>query len=118
MNRSIATLLVAVAALALSPLPAAAQQPLVIKFSCTIAPDTPKGKAAPRFKELVEAKTQGKVKIDVHPNASLYKDKEEIETLQVGAVQMLAPAVSKFGPCSMARQACTRYSTAPLAPTF
>jgi len=98
MHRHIQKLLLALAVTAFLPLQATAQQPLVIKFSYTIAPDTPKGKAAQRFKELVEAKTQGKVKIDVYPNASLYKDKEEIEALQVGAVQILAPAVSKFGP--------------------
>src|SRR5213078_2689176 len=28
----------------------------------------------------------------------LYKDKEELEALQLGAVQMLAPSNSKFGP--------------------
>ncbi len=89
------------AALALAAMPlfaAAADAPIIIKFSYTIAPDTPKGKAVARFKELVEKRTAGKVRIDVFPNAALYKDKEEVEALQLGAVQMLAPAVSKFGP--------------------
>ncbi|MBP0651287.1 hypothetical protein J8J40_29945, partial [Mycobacterium tuberculosis] len=27
-----------------------------------------------------------------------YKDKEELEALQLGAVQMLAPSLAKFGP--------------------
>src|SRR5262249_46757589 len=31
-------------------------------------------------------------------NSSLYKDKEEVEALQLGAVQMLAPSLAKFGP--------------------
>ena len=31
-------------------------------------------------------------------NSTLYKDKEELEALQLGAVQMLAPSNSKFGP--------------------
>ena len=77
---------------------AAAQQPIVIKFSHVVANDTPKGKGALRFKELAEARTQGRVKVDVYPNSQLYKDKEELEALQLGAVQMLAPSVSKFGP--------------------
>ena len=86
-------------ALAAAPLLAtAAEWPIVIKFSYTIAPDTPKGKAVARFKELVEKRTAGKVRIDVFANAALYKDKEEVEALQLGSVQMLAPAVSKFGP--------------------
>ena len=32
------------------------------------------------------------------PNSSLYKDKEEIEALQLGSVQMLAPSTAKFAP--------------------
>jgi C4-dicarboxylate-binding protein DctP len=38
------------------------------------------------------------VKVEVYPNSTLYKDKEELEALQLGAVQMLAPSNSKFGP--------------------
>jgi C4-dicarboxylate-binding protein DctP len=34
----------------------------------------------------------------VYPNSSLFKDKEELEALQLGSVQMLAPSISKFGP--------------------
>jgi C4-dicarboxylate-binding protein DctP len=78
--------------------PAQAQNPVLIKFSHVVAPDTPKGKAALKFKELAEKYTNGKVKVEVYPNSALYKDKEELEALQLGAVQMLAPSVSKFGP--------------------
>ena len=82
-------------------LPVAAQQaaaPIVIKFSHVTTSDTPKGKGADQFKKLAEERTQGRVKVEVYPNSSLYKDKEELEALQLGAVQMLAPSVSKFGP--------------------
>ena len=77
---------------------ARAQAPIVIKFSHVVAPDTPKGKGAQRFKELAEQRTGGKVKVEVYPNSQLYKDKEEMEALQLGSVQMLAPSLSKFGP--------------------
>jgi C4-dicarboxylate-binding protein DctP len=86
-----------VAALALIG-PASAQSPIVIKFSHVVASDTPKGKAADKFKELAEKYTGGKVKVEIYPNSTLYKDKEELEALQLGAVQMLAPSNSKFGP--------------------
>ena len=76
----------------------AADQPIVIKFIHVVASDTPKGKAADKFKELAEKYTDGKVKVEVYPNSTLYKDKEELEALQLGAVQMLAPSNSKFGP--------------------
>ncbi|MBE7942405.1 MULTISPECIES: TRAP transporter substrate-binding protein [Ramlibacter] len=75
-----------------------AQAPIVIKFSHVVAPDTPKGKGALKFKELVEQRTKGRVKVEVYPNSQLYKDKEELEALQLGSVQMLAPSASKFGP--------------------
>ena len=78
--------------------PALAQSPITIKFSHVVAPDTPKGKGAEKFKELAEARTGGKVKVEVYPNSQLYKDKEELEALQLGAVQMLAPSLAKFGP--------------------
>ncbi|TMG77644.1 MAG: DctP family TRAP transporter solute-binding subunit [Betaproteobacteria bacterium] len=75
-----------------------ASQSIVVKFSHVVADETPKGKGAIRFKELAEAKTKGRVKVEVYPNSQLYKDREELEALQLGAVQMLAPSVSKFGP--------------------
>ena len=75
-----------------------AQSPIVIKFSHVVAKDTPKGKAAEKFKELAEAATKGRVKIEIFANSTLYKDKEELEALQLGAVQMLAPSMAKFGP--------------------
>jgi C4-dicarboxylate-binding protein DctP len=78
--------------------PALAQSPVIIKFSHVVATDTPKGKGAEKFKELAEKYTGGKVKVEVYPNSTLYKDKEELEALQLGSVQMLAPSNSKFGP--------------------
>ena len=88
----------ACAVLALATTNALAQQPIVIKFSHVVAVDTPKGKGAARFKELAEERTKGRVKVEVYPNSSLFKDGEEMEALQLGSVQMLAPSVSKFGP--------------------
>jgi C4-dicarboxylate-binding protein DctP len=75
-----------------------AQSPIVIKFSHVVAENTPKGKGALKFKELAEAKTHGKVKVEVYPNSTLYKDGEEMNALQLGSVQMLAPSTAKFGP--------------------
>src|SRR5262245_43372077 len=75
-----------------------AQSPIVIKFSHVVANDTPKGKGSLKFKELAEKYTDGKVRVEVYANSSLYKDKEEIEALQLGSVQMLAPSTAKFAP--------------------
>lgn len=91
-------ILIAAAAAAFIIQPAVAQSPVVIKFSHVVAPDTPKGNGAEKFKELADKYTNGKAKIEVYANSSLYKDKEEVEALQLGAVQMLAPSLAKFGP--------------------
>lgn len=76
----------------------AVADPITIKFSHVVSPDTPKGKGALKFKELAEKAAPGRVVIEVFPNSQLYKDKEELEALQLGAVQMLAPSLAKFGP--------------------
>src|SRR5258708_1916632 len=86
------------AAIFIAPATAMAQSPIIIKFSHVVANDTPKGKGALKFKELAEKYTDGKVKVEVYPNSSLYKDKEEIEALQLGSGQMLAPWTAKLAP--------------------
>jgi C4-dicarboxylate-binding protein DctP len=95
--KKIATILGAALSLALAG-PALAQSPIVIKFSHVVAPNTPKGKGSLKFQELAEKYTNGKVKVEVYPNSQLYKDNEELQALQLGSVQMLAPSLAKFGP--------------------
>ncbi|MCX8115220.1 MAG: TRAP transporter substrate-binding protein [Burkholderiaceae bacterium] len=93
----LATTSAAAAALA-APTILRAQAPIVIKFSHVVATDTPKGKGADYFKKLAEERTKGRVKVEVYPNSTLYKDREEVEALQLGSVQILAPSLAKFGP--------------------
>jgi C4-dicarboxylate-binding protein DctP len=92
--------LLAAAAAVVFAMPGAvmAQSPIIIKFSHVVANDTPKGKGALKFKELAEKYTNGKVKVEVYPNSQLFKDKEEMDALQLGSVQMLAPSTAKFAP--------------------
>jgi C4-dicarboxylate-binding protein DctP len=90
--------LVLVAALVVPLGAARADGPIVIKFSHVVTENTPKGKAALKFKELAEKYTDGRVKVEVYPNSTLYKDGEEMEALQLGAVQILAPSTAKFAP--------------------
>ena len=82
-------------------LSAAAQPQIVIKFSHVVAADAPKGKAAEFFARRAAELTRGAVKVEVYADASLYKDKEEMEALQLGAVQMLAPSVAKLAPLGL-----------------
>jgi C4-dicarboxylate-binding protein DctP len=83
------------------PAAALAQAPLILKFSHVAAADTPKGQSAEYFKKRAEERTQGRVKVEVYANSTLYKDKEELEALQLGSVHMLAPVAGKFGPAGV-----------------
>ncbi|MGQ9010282.1 C4-dicarboxylate TRAP transporter substrate-binding protein DctB [Bacillus stercoris] len=76
------------------------QDQIVFKFSHVVAENTPKGLAANKFADLVNEKSGGKIKIEVFPNGSLYSDIEEIEALQNGDVQFIAPSTSKLGMLS------------------
>jgi len=86
----------AAAALALAPFAAAAQQPMIIKFSHVVADGTPKGQAALKFKEAAERLLPGKVKVEVYPNSQLFGDAKEVEALLLGDVHFIAPSLSKF----------------------
>lgn len=68
---------------------------LIIRFSHVTGEETPKGLAAKRFKELVEAQSKGKIEVQVFPNATLFSDQEELKALKKGEIQMIAPAISK-----------------------
>jgi C4-dicarboxylate-binding protein DctP len=76
----------------------AARADVLIRFSHVVARDTPKGLAVERFKSLVEQRSGGRIRVAVYPAARLYSDLDEMEALRLGAVEMLAPSLSKFGP--------------------
>ncbi len=93
--RHIRFLIVALAVFMLAAAPALAK-PIVIKFTHVVAVDTPKGQAAEYFKKLVEERSGGKIVVEVYPNSSLFDDKNVMEPLMTNAIQIAAPAFSKF----------------------
>ncbi len=76
---------------------AAQGKEITLRFSHVVAEETPKGLAANRLKVLLQQRTQGRIRLQVFPNAQLYGDHDEMQALQLGAVDMLAPSLSKFG---------------------
>jgi C4-dicarboxylate-binding protein DctP len=68
----------------------------VIKFPHVVAPATPKGQMAQRFKELAEQRFPDRVRVEVYPSAQLMEDSESIEALAFGEVQMIAVSLSLF----------------------
>ncbi len=75
--------------------PAQAEE-IVIKFSHVVAENTPKGQMANKFKELVEQRLPGKVRVEVYPNSQLFGDNKVLEAMLLGDVQLAAPSLSKF----------------------
>ena len=69
---------------------------IVIKFPHVTAPGTPKGQAAARFEELVEARFPGRVDVEVYPSGQLITDDDSLEALAFGEIQMIAVSLSKF----------------------
>jgi C4-dicarboxylate-binding protein DctP len=69
---------------------------ITIRFSHVVAENTPKGLAAQKFAQLAAEKTDGLVKVEVIPNATLYTDEEELDALMNNDVQMIAPSLSKM----------------------
>ena len=93
-----AWLATAVGAAALGkPVFGAVKPDITLRFSHVVAEETPKGLAANRFKVLVEQRTGGRIGVQVYPNAQLYGDHDEMQALQLGAVDLVAPSLSKFG---------------------
>ncbi|MEY5100653.1 MAG: C4-dicarboxylate-binding periplasmic protein precursor [Pseudomonadota bacterium] len=95
-RRTLGLALAALLLAAVAPLQAA-RGPLLLRFSHVVAPDTPKGQMARRFQELVAQRSGGRIRVEVYPDSQLYGDEDEIEALRLGAVEMLAPSLSKFG---------------------
>lgn len=84
---------------ALAPMRAArANAPaFTIRFSHVVAEDTPKGLAALRFRALMQERSGGRIDVAIFPEGQLYGDHDEVQALQLGAVEILAPSLSKFG---------------------
>ncbi|GAP37803.1 TRAP-type C4-dicarboxylate transport system, periplasmic component [Piscinibacter sakaiensis] len=76
---------------------AASPEGIVIRFSHVVADDTPKGIAARAFKRIAESRSNGRIRVEVYPRSTLFDDNDEILALQMGAVEIVAPSLSKFG---------------------
>lgn len=74
----------------------ASAEPVLIRFSHVVAEQTPKGRGANLFKQRVEEKLAGRVRVEVFPNAKLYDDNEVFAALRSNDVQLAAPSLSKF----------------------
>jgi C4-dicarboxylate-binding protein DctP len=72
------------------------EEEYTIRFSHVVAKGDPKGLAVERFKEVLEENTDGRIVVEHFPNSELYGDADEMQAIQTGSVEMLAPSSSKF----------------------
>jgi len=93
MKRLTTTLCIA----ALTLFASAGNAEILIKFSHVVSADTPKGKGAEIFRQKVDERLAGKVKVEVYPSSQLYNDNDVLKALLLGDAQMAAPSLSKFG---------------------
>lgn len=71
-------------------------QKLTIKISHVVAENTPKNKGAEAMAKYIEDHSNGKIKVQVYPNSSLFGDKDEVENLIANNVQFIIPDMSKM----------------------
>lgn len=64
------------------------KEPMTIKLAHVVNEKDGFHIAAMKFKELVEEKTEGKVKIELYPNATLGDERTLLEGMQMGTVDM------------------------------
>ncbi len=71
--------------------------PTIIRFSHIVPENTPKGKMAIRFKELIKERLgNDKVQVQIYPNKTLFGDGEVVDELLKGNVELAAPSLSKL----------------------
>ena len=67
-----------------------------IRLSHLTTPEIPKGMASEKFKEVLEESSEGRMTVEIYPNSELYGDEDELQALQGGSVEMIAPASAKL----------------------
>jgi len=82
-----------------APTTAPADAPLVIlRLGHTLAITDPFQVAASKFAEQAAAKTNGKLKVEVYPSAQLGKDRELIEQIKMGTLDMSIQGNNNYDP--------------------
>lgn len=73
-----------------------AQAPMVLKFPYEGAPTYPRGQLIELFKQLINERAKGEIKIETYPNASLLPPPEEVSAVTLGTAHIIAPVIGYF----------------------
>lgn len=71
-------------------------KPIIIRLSHVVKDNAPKELAAEAFKQEMESKFPNRVKVEIYSDNKLFKDKEETEALELGAVDVILPTSGKI----------------------
>jgi tripartite ATP-independent transporter DctP family solute receptor len=82
----------------LTAAPVAAQAPVTLKLATIVGVDNPFSTSAMKFKEVAEAKSGGRLKIEVYPAGQLAKNETVmLESMQLGTVDLGAIVTPSIG---------------------
>ncbi|MBU5436792.1 TRAP transporter substrate-binding protein [Tissierella sp. MSJ-40] len=65
-----------------------------LKFAHVVRPTTPKGMAAEKFKEMIEERSNGRIKVTIYPDSQMGTDQEINEQILAKTLDMNAPFLS------------------------
>jgi TRAP-type transport system periplasmic protein len=71
-----------------SPAPTTDKKNFVIKLGHVVAPEHPYQKGAEKFKEIVESKSNGRIKVQIYPSSQIGDEKKLVESMRNGTVEM------------------------------
>ncbi|MDF2596223.1 MAG: sialic acid-binding protein [Clostridia bacterium] len=80
---------------------AAGVEPIVLKAAHAISEQTSYHKGMEKFKEEVEKRTEGKIKIELYPNGQLGNERDAVEGMQLGTIDITlvaAAVLTSFAP--------------------
>lgn len=91
-----------------APAAPAQTQPITIKFSHNQPTTSPEHAGALKFKEVAEAKSNGKVKVEVYPAGQMGSLREQVEATQIGTIHVsmqpsavISPFVDDIKVCDL-----------------
>jgi tripartite ATP-independent transporter DctP family solute receptor len=72
-------------------------KPVVLKLGHAVAPEHPYHLGAVRYSELIAQRTKSKVKIDVYPSTQLGNERDMVEGLQLGTIDLVVTSTGPLG---------------------
>jgi tripartite ATP-independent transporter DctP family solute receptor len=73
------------------------EKQVILKLGHAVAPEHPYHLGAIRYSELIAQRTQNKVKIDVYPSTQLGNERDMVEGLQLGTIDLVVTSTGPLG---------------------